>query len=69
MEMKAKTLFALTLTGSTQLDDNLKLITELRYDNSDDYIIEGIAAEKKRNSSYDCCCLLFLETNINQSNI
>ena len=37
---------ALTLTGSTQLDDNLKLITELRYDSSDDYIIEGIAAEK-----------------------
>jgi hypothetical protein len=37
---------ALTLTGSAQLDDNLKLITELRYDSSDDYIIEGIAAEK-----------------------
>jgi len=37
---------ALTLTASTQLDDNLKLITELRYDSSDDYIIEGIAAEK-----------------------
>ena len=37
---------ALTLTGSTQLDDNLKLITELRYDSSDDYIIEGISAEK-----------------------
>jgi hypothetical protein len=27
--------FALSLTGSTQLDENLKLITELRYDNSD----------------------------------
>ncbi|WP_139958585.1 outer membrane beta-barrel protein [Flavicella sediminum] len=27
--------FALTLTGSTQLDDNLKLITELRYDSTD----------------------------------
>jgi len=37
---------ALTFTGSAQLDDNLKLITELRYDSSDDYIIEGIAAEK-----------------------
>ena len=37
---------ALTLTASTQLDENLKLITELRYDSSDDYIIEGIAAEK-----------------------
>jgi hypothetical protein len=37
---------ALTLAASTQLDDNLKLITELRYDSSDDYIIEGIAAEK-----------------------
>ncbi|MDA7705970.1 porin [Flavobacteriaceae bacterium] len=43
---ESEDLFALTLTGSTQLDDNLKLITELRYDNSDDYIIEGIAAEK-----------------------
>ena len=37
---------ALTLAASTQLDDNLKLITELRYDSSDDYKIEGIAAEK-----------------------
>jgi len=37
---------SLTLTASTQLDENLKLITELRYDSSDDYIIEGIAAEK-----------------------
>ena len=37
---------ALTLTASTQLDENLKLITELRYDSSNDYIIEGIAAEK-----------------------
>lgn len=37
---------ALTLTASTQLDESLKLITELRYDSSDDYIIEGIAAEK-----------------------
>ena len=36
----------LTLAASTQLDDNLKLITELRYDSSDDYKIEGIAAEK-----------------------
>lgn len=40
-------LFALTLTGSTQLDDNLKLITELRFDSSDDYIIEGFGAEKE----------------------
>ena len=37
---------ALTLTASTQLDENLKLITELRYDSSNDYIIEGIAADK-----------------------
>ena len=36
-------LFALTLTGSAQLDENLKLITELRYDSSDDKIIEGFA--------------------------
>ena len=43
---ESEDLFALTLTGSTQLDDNLKLITELRYDNSDDLIIEGISAEK-----------------------
>ena len=37
---------ALTLTASSRLDENLKLIMELRYDSSDDYIIEGIAAEK-----------------------
>jgi hypothetical protein len=43
---ESEDLLALTLTGSTQLDENLKLITELRYDSSDDYIIEGIAAEK-----------------------
>tara|TARA_B110000967_G_scaffold6954_1_gene6973 strand:+ start:356 stop:1351 length:996 start_codon:yes stop_codon:yes gene_type:complete len=40
-------LFALTLTGSTQLDENLKLITELRYDSSDDKIIEGFANTEK----------------------
>ena len=43
---ESEDLFALTLTGSTQLDDNLKLVTELRYDSSDDLVIEGIAAEK-----------------------
>ena len=37
---------ALTLTGSTQLDDNLKLITEFRYDSSDDKAIEAFANEK-----------------------
>lgn len=30
-----ESIFALSLTGSTQLDENLKLITELRYDSSD----------------------------------
>jgi hypothetical protein len=40
-------LFALTLTGSAQLDENLKLITELRYDSSDDKIIEGFASTEK----------------------
>ena len=36
---------ALTLTGSAQLDDNLKLVTELRYDSSDDYKIEGFTSD------------------------
>ena len=36
---------ALTLTGSTQLDDNLKLITEFRYDSSDDAAIEVFPTE------------------------
>lgn len=36
-----ETLTAFTLTGSTQLDDNLKLITELRYDSSDEATIVG----------------------------
>jgi len=40
-------LFALTLTGSAQLDENLKLITELRYDSSDDKIIEGFVNTEK----------------------
>ncbi|MFC2109723.1 outer membrane beta-barrel protein [Bacteroidota bacterium] len=39
-------LFALTLTGSTKLDENLKLITELRYDSSDDALIEAFPGEK-----------------------
>ena len=34
-------IFALSLTGSTQLDENLKLITELRYDSSDDVMLIG----------------------------
>ncbi|MDG1503501.1 MAG: outer membrane beta-barrel protein, partial [Flavicella sp.] len=33
--------FALTLAGSTQLSDNLKLITEVRYDSSDDMDLVG----------------------------
>jgi len=33
--------FALTLAGSTQLSDNLKLITEVRYDSSDEKDDEG----------------------------
>ena len=33
---------AFTLTANTSLTDNLKLITDLRFDNSDDMIIEGI---------------------------
>lgn len=44
---ESEDLFALTLTGSTQLDENLKLVTELRYDSSDDKIIEGFAATEK----------------------
>ncbi len=36
---------ALSLTASTQLDDNLKLITEFRYDSSDDAMIEAINEE------------------------
>lgn len=39
-------LFALTLTGSTQLDDNLKFITEYRYDSSEDGLIEFPTAEE-----------------------
>ena len=37
---------ALTLTANTSLTENLKLITELRYDSSDDLIIEAFPAEK-----------------------
>ena len=36
---------AISLTASTQLDDNLKLITEFRYDSSDDAMIEAINEE------------------------
>ena len=42
---------ALTLTASTQLDDNLKLITELRYDSSDDYKIEGFGPGTEKNAT------------------
>jgi hypothetical protein len=38
--------FALTLTANASLTDNLKLITDLRLDSSDDYIIEAFPAEK-----------------------
>jgi hypothetical protein len=34
-------ILALTLTGSTKLTDNLKVISELRYDNSDDVTFYG----------------------------
>ncbi|MCL7765323.1 porin [Polaribacter sp. Z014] len=37
---------AFTLTANTSLTDNLKLITDLRFDNSDDYIIEAFPTEK-----------------------
>ena len=36
-----KTVSAFTLTGNTSLSDSLKLITELRYDTSDDIILVG----------------------------
>ena len=42
---------ALTLAASTQLDDNLKLITELRYDSSDDYKIEGFGPGTEKNAT------------------
>ena len=42
---------ALTLAASTQLDDNLKLITELRYDSSDDYKIEGFGPDTEKNAT------------------
>lgn len=42
---------ALTLAASTQLDDNLKLITELRYDSSDDYKIEGFGPDTEKNTT------------------
>ncbi|APG65936.1 hypothetical protein LPB136_11430 [Tenacibaculum todarodis] len=38
--------FALTLTANASLTDNLKLITDLRYDSSEDGLIEAFAAEK-----------------------
>jgi hypothetical protein len=38
---EAYSAFALTLAGSTQLSDNLKLITEVRYDSSDEKNDEG----------------------------
>jgi hypothetical protein len=38
--------FALTLTANASLTDNLKLITDLRLDSSDDYIIEAFPTEK-----------------------
>jgi hypothetical protein len=37
--------FALTLTANASIDDNLKLIGELRYDESEDGIIEGYIGE------------------------
>lgn len=40
---------ALTLTANTVLTDNLSLITDLRYDSSDDLIIEGISEDSVAN--------------------
>ena len=37
---------AFTLTANTSLTENLKLITDLRFDNSDDFIIEAFPTEK-----------------------
>ena len=37
---------AITLTANTKLDDNFTLISELRFDSSDDYAIEGLPSEK-----------------------
>ena len=37
---------AVTLAGSKQLSDNLKVITEVRYDSSEDGAIEAFAAEE-----------------------
>jgi hypothetical protein len=37
---------AFTLTARTSLTENLKLITDLRFDNSDDFIIEAFPTEK-----------------------
>ena len=40
-ESNETSVFALTLAGSTQLSDNLKVITEVRYDSSDDRELIG----------------------------
>jgi hypothetical protein len=37
---------AFTVTARTSLTENLKLITDLRFDNSDDFIIEAFPTEK-----------------------
>ena len=37
---------AFTLTGNLTLTDSLKVISELRYDSSDDMLIPGFPAEK-----------------------
>lgn len=42
---------AITLTANVSLTENLKLITDLRLDSSDDYIIEAFPAEKNVTAS------------------
>ena len=44
-ELDDEDVTALTLTGNYTLDSNLTFIAELRYDDSEDGIIEGYAGE------------------------